>query len=142
MGPVLDLYIDRNTGGRSVKTVLATEPSARFHFHDDHLPQDAEDHDWLVFVSEKNYAVVTGDKRIAHDPVFLGKLPKHPAHIFILLAMNGASPSEKAAVILGAIPGIREHIAGHPRPGIWRVGKEGSFRRFDFAETLAKMRRR
>ena len=140
--PVLDLYIDRNTGGRSVKAVLAGETAARFHFHDDHLAPTAEDHEWLVFVSKKNYAVITGDNRTTRDPVFLGKLPAHPVHLFILLAMNGASPDGKAAIIRAAIPGIIEHIARHPRPAVWRIGKEGKFRSFDFRETLTKMARR
>lgn len=142
MSRPVDLYIDRNTGGRSVKTALATEKSVRFHFHDDLLRQDVEDHEWLKHVSGKNFAVVTGDNRTTRDPIFLRTLRTHPVHLFILLALNGASPADKVAVIRSAIPGILEHIAKHSRPAVWRIGKEGKFRRFDFEETLAKMLRR
>jgi hypothetical protein len=45
-------FIDRSLGRKAVATALRNA-GARVEVHDDHLPQDAKDEEWLRYVGER-----------------------------------------------------------------------------------------
>src|SRR3989344_8160221 len=56
-------FIDRSLGRKAVATALRNA-GARVEVHDDHLPQDAKDEEWLRYVGEREWVVLTQDDRI------------------------------------------------------------------------------
>jgi len=51
-------FIDRSLGRKAVATALRSA-GARVEVHDDHLPQDAKDEEWLQYVGARNWVVLT-----------------------------------------------------------------------------------
>lgn len=135
------LFIDRNSGGRSFRDLLV-EQGLKAVLHDEEFHRTAADEDWVMSVGERGWVVVTGDNATTSSPLFLMRLSKSKAFVFILHALNGASPADKAGYILKAYKTIQKLIGEHQPPAIWRIGKDGIARGFDFQTVLVKMRRR
>jgi hypothetical protein len=133
------LFIDRNSGGRSFHSLLIKQ-GLKVVLHDEEFPQTAADEDWLISVGERGWIVITGDKATTSSPLFLFRLSKSKAFVFILHGLNGASAPDKANCILKAYEIIKHLIAEHNPPAIWRIGKDGVVRIFDFQKVLIKMR--
>jgi hypothetical protein len=137
----LTLFIDRNSGGRSFRDLLI-EQGLKVVLHDEKFPQTAADEDWLMTVGEQGWVVVTGDNATTSSPLFLLRLSKTKAFVFILHALNGASASNKAGCILKAYKIIKQLTGEHHPPAIWRIGKDNIARRLAFQKVLVKMHRR
>lgn len=56
-------FIDRSLGKKAVANALR-QAGAKIEVHDDHLPQDAKDEEWLRYVGARNWVVLTQDDRI------------------------------------------------------------------------------
>ena len=136
----LTLFIDRNSGGRSFRDLL-TAQGLKVVLHDEEFPQTAADEDWVMSVGERGWIVVTGDNATTSSPLFLLRLSKSKTFVFILHALNGASPSEKAKCILDAYSIITQLVSENRPPAVCRIGRDGAPRQFDFQRVLAKMRR-
>ncbi|HEY2329580.1 MAG TPA: hypothetical protein VGI63_07175 [Verrucomicrobiae bacterium] len=135
------LFIDRNSGGRSFHNLLI-ERGLKIVLHDEEFPQTAADEDWVMSVGERGWVVVTGDNATTSSPLFLLRLSKSKAFVFILHALNGVSATDKAGCILKAYKTIKRLVGEHQPPAIWRIGKDGVAREFDFQKVLVKMHRR
>lgn len=62
------LFIDRNLG-RHILADRLREAGIPCEVHDDHLPQDATDADWLRLVGTKGWIAIGRDKNIRYrDP--------------------------------------------------------------------------
>lgn len=134
------LFIDRNSGGRTFRDLLIDQ-GIKVVLHDDEFPQTAADEDWLASVGEKGWVVITGDNATTSSPLFLQRLAKSKAHVFILLGLNGVSSAQKAHCILKALETITRLISERHPPAIWRIGKDQMAREFDFQKVLVKMHR-
>lgn len=137
----ITLFIDRNSGGRTFRTLLES-PDLNVVLHDEVFSQRTADEDWLRDVGKRGWIVITGDNRTTHAPLFLQRLAQSEAFVFVLLALNGASADEKAAIIKSAVPRMRELTSANQPPALWRIGSDSVARRFDFQTTLAHMHRR
>lgn len=72
--------------------------------------------------------------------MFLLELEEAKAFVFVLLGLNGATSEGKAACILKAYPEmvrLSRHVAP---PALWRVGRDGAFRRFNLERVLVRWR--
>ena len=58
-------FIDRSLGKIAVATALRNA-GARVEVHDDHLPQNAKDKEWLGYVGKRKWVVLTQDDRIRY----------------------------------------------------------------------------
>jgi hypothetical protein len=134
------LFIDRNSGGRSFHKLLIGQ-GLKVVLHDEEFPQTAADEDWVMSVGERGWVVVTGDNATTSSPLFLLRLSKSKAFVFILHALNGASATDKASCVLNAYKTIKRLVEAHQPPAVWRIGKDGVARGFDFQRVLLKMRR-
>jgi len=56
-------FIDRCLGKKLAATLQNV--GARVEIHDDHFDQNSYDEDWLRIVGERNWVVLTKDKKIA-----------------------------------------------------------------------------
>ena len=108
--------------------------------HDELFTQKTSDSDWLKTVSDLGYIMVTGDKQVTRQPLFLKQLSKSNAFVFVLLGLNGASPQGKAGCILSAMDKIKELITAEKPPGLWKISKDSKgAAKCDHEQILKKM---
>jgi hypothetical protein len=138
--PRFAVFIDRNSGGRLFRTLIE-QAGIEAHLHDEHFRQKTEDPDWLARLGKSGWLLVSGDHDVTRQPLFLHQLAESKAHVFVLLALNGASPADKAACIARAYDKMCELAATNSPPALWRIGKDGVARGFDFRATLERMKR-
>lgn len=138
--PRLPVFIDRNSGGRLFRGLIE-QAGIEVHLHDEQFRHKTEDPDWLARLGESGWLLVSGDNDVTRQPLFLRQLADSKAHVFVLLALNGASPEGKAACIVGAYGKMCELAACYKPPALWRIGKDEVARAFDFRGTLDRMRR-
>ncbi len=134
------VFIDRNSGGRLFKALIE-RAGIEVHLHDAHFRPKTEDPDWLAQLGESGWLLVSGDNEVTRQPLFLHQLSQSKAHVFVMLALNGASPADKAACIVQAYDRMCELAAANSPPALWRIGKDGVARAFDFRATLERMKR-
>lgn len=133
-------FIDRNAGGHSFRDLLKAS-GLNVVLHDDEFPRTAADQDWLLAVGSRNWIVVTGDKAITSSPLFLKRLAESRTFVFIVYRLNGATPEGKAQSILDASETMIRLTHQRVPPAVWRIGKDGKPREFDFRRVLAQRHR-
>jgi hypothetical protein len=138
--PRFAVFIDRNSGGRLFKALIE-KAGIEVHLHDERFPRTTEDPDWLTRLGESGWLLVSGDDATTRAPLFLRQLAASKAHVFILRGLNGASPQDKAAWVVRAYNRMCELADTTPPPALWRIGKDGVARAFDFRGTLERMKR-
>jgi hypothetical protein len=134
------VFIDRNSGGRLFKALIE-RAGIEVHLHDERFRQKTEDPEWLTKLGESGWLLVSGDDATTRLPLFLRQLADSKAHVFVLHALNGASPEGKAKCIVQAYDRMCELATDHAPPALWRIGKDGVARAFDFRGTLERMKR-
>jgi hypothetical protein len=108
--------------------------------HDELFNQTTSDPDWLKKVAELGYIMVTGDKQITRQLLFLKQLSKSKAFVFVLHGLNGASPQGKAGCILSAMDKIRELVAAETPPALWKIAKDNrTAHKCDYEQILQRM---
>lgn len=135
------LFVDRNSGDRSFKAMLESA-GVPVVLHDDVFQRTATDEEWITGVGKKGWIAVTGDNAITRDPLAVHHLSRSKLHLFVLLGLNGVAPSAKAESITRAYDKMAELARSHAPPGIWRIGRDGVARAFDFRKILTRMQRR
>jgi predicted nuclease of predicted toxin-antitoxin system len=115
----LVFFIDRSLGRKAVATALRNA-GAQAEVHDDHLPQDAKDEEWLRFVGEREWVVLTQDDRIRFHYHERTALLQAKVCAFVLTA-KGLRGEENGAIIVNALPTIRRLLAKHPGPFIAKI---------------------
>lgn len=134
------LFIDRNSGGRSFKASLEAA-NIPVVLHDEHFSRTAPDQKWIAEVGQRGWIAVTGDNAITRDPLALHHLSRSSLYLFVLHELNGASPEGKAACIRRSYEKMAALIQASEPPQVWRIGKDGNARIFDFRHTLSRMQR-
>ncbi|MEO7298511.1 MAG: hypothetical protein ABI042_08040 [Verrucomicrobiota bacterium] len=136
----LTLFIDRNSGGRIFRDLLISQ-GLNIVLHDEEFAQKTADEDWLMSVGEQGWVVITGDNATTSSPLFLQRLARSKTFVFVLHGLNGASREGKADCISKAFPTIKRLVKENQPPSVWRIGKDGTARKFDFENILNRMRR-
>ena len=67
--------------------------------HDDHLPIDAPDEDWIALAGRKGWIVLTKDKYICYRHAQLASIKKNATRIIVIRAKN-ATGLEIAELLL------------------------------------------
>jgi len=141
------LFVDRNSGGRSFRG-LVVDAGIKIVLHDEHFPVPAQgeknigDHEWLHIIGNLGWLIVTGDKHTIKEDLFIRALPKSNAYVFLLNALNGASPKGKAELIIDAYPKMLGLISAVPRPAVWFFERNGTIKLVPWREKLRKIEAR
>lgn len=125
-------FIDRSLGRKAVANALR-QTGARVEVHDDHLPQDARDEEWLRFVGARGWVVLTQDDRIRFHPHERRALLQAGVCAFVLTA-KGLRGEENGAIIVQALPAIRRMLSKQPGPFIARITRGADVALFELAE--------
>ena len=133
-------FIDRSLGRKAVATALRSA-GARVEVHDDHLPQDAKDEEWLHYVGARNWVVLTQDDRIRFHYHERTALLQARICAFVLTA-KGLRGEENGAIIVNALPAIRRMLAKHPGPFIAKITRGADVTLFELPEHKKRRRKK
>lgn len=124
------LFLDRNLGNHVIATALL-DAGHLVEIHDDHLPKDAPDEDWIRLCSKKGWVAVTKDKNIRYRTAELAAVVKYEARVFVVRAKN-ATGTEIADLLVNYHARLQNFAIRTPAPfvaGIDRSGKIASYQR-------------
>ncbi|MFA5876716.1 MAG: hypothetical protein WC901_08585 [Candidatus Margulisiibacteriota bacterium] len=125
-------FIDRSLGKKAVANALR-QAGAKIEVHDDHLPQDAKDEEWLRYVGARNWVVLTQDDRIRFHNHERAALLQAKVCAFVLTA-KGLRGEENGAIIVNALPVIRRMLSKHQAPFIARITRGANVALFELPE--------
>ena len=94
------LFLDRCLGRNHFASLLRLA-GMKVEVHDNYLPQNAPDDDWIALVGRKGWVAITKDKRIRHREAELKSVKDHKARI-IVLRMRIATIEEMANILIMA----------------------------------------
>ena len=94
------LFLDRNLGKHVIADRLRAEGMA-VEVHDDHLPPDAPDEDWLAYVGRRGWIALTNDKNIRYRTAELTAIRKHGVRIIVIRAKNATAVDMAEMVVKG-----------------------------------------
>jgi hypothetical protein len=92
---------------------------------------DAPDTEWLRFVGEEGWVVITRDQRIRTRPAERRAIEEHGAGCFILSQRQPLTPWGYLRLLVPNLDRMVAVFEATPRPFIFTVDREGVFRRSD-----------
>ena len=129
-------FIDRCLG-KKLADSLRNE-GATVEIHDDHFKQDIEDKDWLRIVGERNWVVLTKDKKIASRTLELEAVAEGNVRLFAFVD-GDVSGVVVAQAFVNALENMRGFMRGNPAPFIAKVHQSGMLKSCKKRKELLKM---
>jgi len=106
--------------------------SLRIEVHDDHLPQNAQDSEWLTAAGENDWIVVTRDERIRYRVAEKQAMRRAKVRAFVLAAQGDLRAEMLAEIFLKALPKIRRMVGQRAAPFIAKISRDGNITLLDF----------
>jgi predicted nuclease of predicted toxin-antitoxin system len=97
---------------------------ATVEIHDDHFIKDIKDKDWLRIVGERNWVVLTKDKKIASRPLELLAVAQGNVRLFAFVG-GDVSGVLVAQAFVNALKNMQRFIRGNQAPFIAKVYQSG-----------------
>ena len=128
--PERALFLDRNLGKHIIADRLRSE-GIRVEVHDDHLPLDAPDEEWIALVGRKGWLAITKDKNVRYRTAELEAIRRHSARI-IVIRMKNATGSEIAEVLVKGRQRMARFALTKPAPFVAGIYKSGTVKDYEF----------
>jgi len=129
-------FLDRCLGKKLADSLRNV--GAKVEIHDDHFSQDINDEDWLRIVGERNWVVLTKDKKIASRPLELLAVAQGDVRLFAFV--GGDVPGVVVAqAFVNALENMQRFIRGNQAPFIAKVYQSGLVKPCKNREELLKM---
>ena len=129
-------FIDRCLGKKLADSLR--NAGALVEIHDDHFKQDIEDKDWLRIVGERNWVVLTKDKKIASRTLELEAVAEGNVRLFAFVD-GDVSGVVVAQAFVNALENMRGFMRGNPAPFIAKVHQSGMVKSCKKRKELLKM---
>ena len=85
------LFLDRNLGKHTIAARLRSE-GIKVEVHDDHLPADAPDEEWIALVGQRGWVAVTRDKNIRYRTAEINAIRRHSARVVVIRMKHATGP--------------------------------------------------
>ena len=118
------LFLDRNLGKHIIADRLRSA-GMKVEVHDNHLPPDAPDEDWLALVGRMGWVALTKDKNIRYRTAELESIRRNAARIIAIRAKN-ATGSDIAELLVKGRRRIARFVAKTVAPFVAAI--DGSSR--------------
>lgn len=102
----------------------------RVEIHDDHLPPDAPDEDWIALVGRNGWVAVTKDKNIRYRAGELASIRQHSARVLVVRAKN-ATGADIADLLVAGRRRIAGFTARTTAPFVAAIYRGGQVRAFE-----------
>lgn len=117
-------YLDRNLGKHVIADALRAS-GLQVEVHDDHLPIDSPDEDWIALVGQRNWIALTKDKNIRYRHAEIGAIKRHRARVLVIRAKN-ATGQEIAEILIKFAGRIQSFARRSRSPFIAGLDRSGS----------------
>ena len=117
-------YLDRNFCRHRIADVLR-EAGHAVEIHDDHLPIDAPDEDWIALVARQRWIALTKDKNIRYRSAELAAVREHGARVVVLRAKNATSDQMATMFVRHAARLVR-YATSHSPPFVVSMDRDGA----------------
>lgn len=97
----------------------------KLEIHDDHLPLNAPDEQWIALVGRKRWVALTKDKNIRFRSPELESIKKHAARIVVVRAKNATGPQIAQPVLKGRKQ-IARFASRNTPPFVARIDRGGN----------------
>ncbi len=104
--------------------------------HDDHLPLDAPDEDWIALVGSKSWIAITKDKNVRYRSAEHESIRIHSARV-IVIRMKNATGSDNAELLVKGWRRIVRFAAKTPPPFVARINRSGTVKPYDILKPAA-----
>ncbi len=122
------LFLDRSLGKHIIADRLRSE-GMKVEVHDDHLPADAPDEDWLALVGRNGWVAITKDRNIRYRAAEIDAIRVHSARV-IVIRMKNASGSDLAELLAKGRRRIARFAARTTAPFVARMYGNGQLENF------------
>ncbi len=122
------LFLDRSLGKHIIADRLRSE-GMKVEVHDDHLPADAPDEDWLALVGRNGWVAITKDRNIRYRAAEIDAIRIHSARV-VVIRMKNASGSDLAELLAKGRRRIARFAARTTAPFVARMYGNGQLENF------------
>ena len=127
--PEPTLFLDRNLGRHIIADRLCAEGMA-VEVHDDHLPPDAPDEDWIALVGARGWVAITKDRNVRYRAAELEAIRRHKARI-VVVRMKSATGPDIAELLVKARRRIARYAAKTPPPFVAGINASGTVKTYE-----------
>ena len=127
--PEPTLFIDRNLGKHVIADRLRAD-GMTVEVHDDHLPQNAPDEEWIALVGRKGWVAITKDKNIRYRAAELEAIRRHSARV-IVIRMKNATGTDIAELLVKGRRRIARFAAKTPPPFVAGISRNGAVKAYE-----------
>lgn len=123
------LFVDRNLGRHIVADRLRSE-GMNVEVHDDHLPPDAPDEEWIALVGQAGWVAVTNDKNVRYRAAELASIRRHAARVLVVRTKNATGP-DIAALLVAGRRRIARFARNAPAPFVAGITGSGQVKKYE-----------
>ena len=123
------LFLDRNLGKHVIAEALRNAGHP-VEIHDDHLPVNAPDEDWIKLISSRGWIGVTKDKRIRYRIAEISAIKEYGARVLVIRAKNQTG-EELAEILVKYYSRIQSFVARENATFIAGINRSGTISHYD-----------
>ena len=127
--PEPTLFLDRNLGKHIIADRLRAD-GMTVEVHDDHLPPDAPDEEWIALVGRMGWVAITKDRNVRYRAAELEAVRGHSARV-IVIRMKNATGADIAEVLLKGRRRIARFAAKTPPPFVAGIHGSGMVKAYE-----------
>ena len=127
--PEPTLFLDRNLGKHIVAERLSAVGMA-VEVHDDHLPLDAPDEDWIALVGRTGWVAITKDRNVRYRAAELEAIRRHSTRVIVIRMKNATGPDIAASLVRGRRR-IARLVAKTPPPFVAGLYGNGTVKAYE-----------
>ena len=124
----LVLYLDRNLG-RHLLAGKLRQSGFVVEVHDDHLPIDSPDQEWIELASRENWIAVTKDRNIRYRFAEIDAIKRFNAGVFVVRAKN-TTAEDIANMLIKAKKRIERHAKSTSKPFVSGIDRSGKISKY------------
>ena len=109
------IFVDRCLG-KGVARRLAEIDGVEVHYHDDHLPQDADDFEWIKYTGERGWIGITHDLAIRNKAIYWEAVRQYNARLFMLRLKRNYNGEILASTVVDALTKMQQFVRDRPPP--------------------------
>ena len=98
--------------------------------HDDHLPLDAPDEEWIALVGRMGWVAITKDRNVRYRAAELEAIRRHSARV-IVIRMKNATGSDNAELLVKGRRRIARFAAKTPPPFVAGIYASGAVKAYE-----------
>ena len=98
--------------------------------HDDHLPLDAPDEEWVALVGRMGWVVITKDKNVRYRAAELDAIRRHSARVIVIRMKNATGP-DIAELLVNGRRRIARFAAETPAPFVAGIYGSGTVKAYE-----------